>query len=69
MKKRGVLQLALQLNFRVIVKIYNSLYLYNVNVIEQVARIATHCIYNATHYNLITTLSQQLFSNYYATPL
>jgi len=61
MRKMGVLQLALQL-----------MYLYIVSVIGQiakVARIATCRIYGATHYNSITTLSQQLIFNYYAIPL
>jgi hypothetical protein len=61
MRKMGVLQLALQLT-----------YLYVVSVIGQVAkvaRIATCCIYGATHYNSITTLLQQLVLNYYETPL
>jgi hypothetical protein len=42
------------------------------NVIGQVARaakVATHRIYGTTHYNSIATLSQQLFFNYYVTPL
>jgi putative flippase GtrA len=69
MRKRGVLQLALQLNFSVAFNICNSPYLYVVNVIGQVARVAIHYIYDATHYNSITTLSQQLLFNYYATPL
>jgi hypothetical protein len=46
--------------------------LYVVSVIRQVARVARiiiHCIYGATHYNSNATLSQQLFFNYYATPL
>jgi hypothetical protein len=33
-----------------------------------IARVATHRIYGATHYNLIATLLQLLF-NYYATPI
>jgi hypothetical protein len=42
------------------------------NVIRQVAKDAkdaTHHIYNATHYILITTLSRQVIFNYYVTPL
>jgi hypothetical protein len=39
------------------------------SVIEQVAKVAAHYIYYATHYNLITTLSQQLIFNYYPAPL
>jgi hypothetical protein len=31
--------------------IWNSLYFYNVNVIEQVTKVTTHRIYDATHYN------------------
>jgi hypothetical protein len=31
--------------------------------------LATRHIYSAIHYNLITTLLQQLIFNYYATPL
>ncbi len=79
MRKRGVLQLALQLNFWVASDICNSEYLYVVNAIGQVARVArvaihciygaTHHIYGATHYNSITTLLQQLLFNYYATPI
>jgi hypothetical protein len=71
MKKKGVLQLALQLNFWVALDICNSPYLYAMSAIKQVARvvrIAIHHIYGAIHYNSITILSQ-LFSNYYATPL
>jgi hypothetical protein len=37
MKKKGVLQLALQLNFWVVEDTCNSLYLYVVNANEQVA--------------------------------
>jgi len=37
--------------------------------VAKVARVITHYIYNATHYNLITTLWQQLIFNYYAIPL
>jgi len=40
MKKRGVLQLALQFNFKIALDTYNSLYLYNVSVNGQVAQIA-----------------------------
>jgi hypothetical protein len=47
----------------------NSLYLYVVSVIRQVAKVATHHIYGATHYNLIITLSQQLLVNCHGTPL
>jgi hypothetical protein len=67
-KKRGVLQLDFQLNFWVTLDTFNSSYLYTMSVIEQVARVATHHIYGAIHYNSITTLSQQLFFNYYVTP-
>jgi hypothetical protein len=69
MKKKRVLQLTLQLNFWVALDICNSLYLYVMSAIGQVARVVIHCIYSATHYNSITILLQQLFSNYYATPL
>jgi len=58
-EKKGVLQLALQLNFQVALETCNSPYLYVVSDIKQVAkvaRVATHCIYGATHYNLITIL-------------
>jgi hypothetical protein len=71
-EKKGVLQLALQLNFWIASNISNSPYLHVVSVIEKitrVAKVATHCIYATTHYNSITTLSQQLLFNYYATPL
>jgi hypothetical protein len=37
MKERGVLQLALQLNFWVVLNTYNSLYLYAVSANRQVA--------------------------------
>jgi hypothetical protein len=47
----------------------NFSYLYDVSVIRQVARVATHYIYGAIHYNSITSLLQQLFFNYYAIPL
>jgi hypothetical protein len=39
-EKRGVLQLALQFNFKIALDTYNSLYLYNVSVNGQVAQIA-----------------------------
>ncbi len=71
-KKKGVLQLALQLNFLIALDTCNLPYLYAMNVIGQVARVAkvtTHHIYDAIHYNSITTLSQQFIFNYYATPL
>jgi hypothetical protein len=58
MRKRGVLQLALQFNFWVVLDICNSLYLYTMSVIKKVARIATLKIYGAICYNSITTLSQ-----------
>ncbi len=45
------------------------LYLYAMNVNRQVAWVAIHHIYNATHCNLIATLLKQLIFNYYATPL
>ncbi len=54
-EKKGVLQLALQLNFWVASNTCNSLYLYVVNAIGQVARvasIATHRIYDATQLQL-----------------
>jgi hypothetical protein len=68
MKQRGVLQLALQLNFWVAEDTYNSMYLYAMNVKEQVAWIAKlqFIIYIVQH---IVTLSKQLIFNYYATPL
>jgi hypothetical protein len=72
MRKRGALQVALQLNFWIASDTCNSPYLYVVSAIEQVAKVAkvvTHHICDATHYNSITTLSQQLLFNYYATPL
>jgi hypothetical protein len=40
-----------------------------VSVNEQVAWIATHHIYSATHYNSIAVLSKQFIFSYYATPL
>jgi hypothetical protein len=61
MRKRGVLQLALWLNFLVAKDICNSLYLYIVSANEQVA---THHIYGATHCNSIATLSKQLTFKY-----
>jgi hypothetical protein len=51
MKKKGVLQLALQLNFWVVKNICNSLYLYAMNVNGEVA---IHCI-GATHCKSIVT--------------
>jgi hypothetical protein len=69
MRKMGVLQLALQLNFWIASDVSNLPYLYAMNAIGQVARVATYCIYNAIHYNSITTFSQQLIFKYYATPL
>ncbi len=72
MRKRGVLQLALQLNFWITSDTCNSPYLYAMSAIGQVARatrVTTHCIYGAIHYNLITTLLQQFLFNFYATPL
>jgi len=66
MKKMGVLQLALQLNFWVALDICNSSYLHVVSVIKQVARItrvATHHIYGATHYNFVVTTFFQLLCN------
>jgi hypothetical protein len=42
MKKRGVLQLALQLNFLVVEDICNSLYLYVIIVYEKVAWVVIH---------------------------
>jgi hypothetical protein len=68
MKKKGVLQLALQLNFWVAKDTYNSLYSYVVSANEQVAWVAKLqlivCIVQ-----LITTQSKQLIFNYYAIPL
>jgi hypothetical protein len=70
MRKKGVLQLALQFNFWVAMTIFNSMYFYVVNVIGQVV---THWKYDAIHCNSITKLianvSKQLIFNYYATPL
>jgi len=60
MKKRGVLHLALQFNFWVALDTCNSPYLYVVSAIGQVAgvaKVATHHIYDATHYNSMTILS------------
>jgi hypothetical protein len=65
MKKRGF---ATVIQFLSPLDICNSPNLYVVSPIEQVAKVAIHRVYNVTHYNLITTLSQLLF-NYYATPL
>ncbi len=48
-RKKGVLQLDLQLSFRVAMTTYNSMYFYILNVITQVAEVATHCIYDANH--------------------
>jgi len=59
MWERGVLELAFQLNFWVASDTCNSLYLYVMSAIGQVARVATHRIYDATHYNSIATLSHQ----------
>jgi hypothetical protein len=49
--------------------ICNSPYLYIMNAIGQVVRVAIHHIYGAIHYNSIATLLQQLIFNYYAIPL
>jgi hypothetical protein len=60
-EKKGVLQLALQFNFWIAMTICNSLYFYVVSAIGQVAwvtRVATYCMYNATHCNSVATLSQ-----------
>jgi len=62
-RKKGVLKLALQLNFWITKDICNSLYLYAMNSNGQVAwvaklqscKIAIHHIYSATHYKSITT--------------
>ncbi len=62
-EKTSVLQLPLQLNFCnfwIASDICNSLYLYVVSAIGQVA---THYMYGATHYNLITTIFFQLLCN------
>jgi hypothetical protein len=40
MRKKNVLELALQFNFWIVLDIYNSLYLYNVSVNGQVAWVA-----------------------------
>ncbi len=72
MKKTVILKLVLQFNFWVALDTCNSPYLYALNVIKQVARIArvaTHHIYSAIHYNSITMLLQQFLFNYYAIPL
>ncbi len=37
------------------------------SVIGQVARVATHCIYGAIHYNLITTQLQLCCNNSFST--
>jgi len=47
----------------------NPLYFYIVNVIKQVAIVATHHICGAIHCNSIATLLKQFIFNYYATPL
>ncbi len=60
MKKKGVLQLALQLNFWIALNICNSLFLYIMNDIRQVARVVTHCIYTM---QLITTQLQLCRNN------
>jgi hypothetical protein len=52
--------------------ISNSLCLYVANAIGEiawVAKVITHYIYNATHYNSITILLKQFIFNYYVTPL
>jgi hypothetical protein len=65
MRKKGILQLALQLNFWVALNTCNSPYVYIVNAIGQVAKVAIHRIYGAIHYNFVATT----FFNYYAIPL
>jgi len=53
-KKKGVLQLALQLNFWV-VNTYNSLYLYIMSANGQVVWVVIHRIYSAIRCNSIAT--------------
>jgi hypothetical protein len=55
MRKKGVLQLALQFNFWVAEDIYNSLYLYAMNANGQVT---THHIYDAIHCNSFSAIMQ-----------
>jgi hypothetical protein len=68
MRKKGVLQLVLQLNFGVANDTYNSLYLYVVRANKQVAWIKK---LQLTVYIMwfIATQSEQFIFNYYATPL
>jgi len=70
MRKKGVLQLALQLTFWVASDTCNSPYLYVMNVIRQVAKVTRIelTILWCNSYNSITTLLQQLIFNYYVTP-
>jgi hypothetical protein len=60
---------SLATQFWIVENICNSLYLHVMNVNGQVAWVAIHQIYGATHYNSITIQSKQLIFNYYATPL
>jgi hypothetical protein len=72
MRKMGVLQLALYLNSWVAMTTCNSLYFYVMNVIGQVASVATvtiHHMYNVIHCNSIANMLKQLIFKCYATPL
>jgi hypothetical protein len=55
MKKKNILQLALQFNFWVANDNCNSLYLYTMSANGQGAWVATHYIYNAIYCNSIAT--------------
>jgi len=68
MKKRDVLQLALQCNFLATSDTYNSPYLYIVNVTNKLQELQKLQL-TVYKMQLITTQSQQVFFNYYATPL
>jgi hypothetical protein len=76
MKKKGVLQLGLQLNFWVTMTICNSLYFYTHESYQTSYMSCKRCNssymwshFNATHCNIVAILSQQLLFSYYAIPL
>jgi hypothetical protein len=64
MKKKVVLQLALQLIIFLRCECYSTSY-----KSCKSCRVAIHCIYGATHCNSIVIMLKQLNFNYYATPL
>jgi hypothetical protein len=57
-EKKGCFAIGLATKNLIASNICNSPYLYIVNAIRQVVKVAIHSIYGATHYNSIATLSQ-----------